>query len=1076
MSQDKTAFGLAPSFAVAPGYLTLLLVFLFVAVWPVRLAAQTTSAIEGNILDAQGGAIAGAEIGLTAPMLAREITISSDLSGSYRLSGLQAGTYQLRITRSGFVVQVYEGLVVTVNRALRFNVMLAVSSVQAEVMVLANQPLLETESSSSGATILPQQIEQMPINGRNYLDLLQLVPGVALNRRVDERSDGAVPVLGERGGNSSFLIDGMPNNDAVDGGAAAPFDQDSILEFQVLTGGYKAEFGHGSGAVVNVVSKSGTDQWHGRLSLFHRNSVFDSSDVKGKRTPFLLRWDGSANVGGPLLKRRAFFFGSVERIRESRQLNFSFPPGIPDFLQVRELALDKHSQLFQTRGFLKLDEQVGRHRITEQMSLSDNHTRGFLPLSLATSLPSTRTDYDSRQLMLGIQDTATLGNQNNPFVFHAYFQYRREPSLQRSTSPESSATTLFNLFSSLSTNRLTGDLGQVRFGAGFTPTSLTQKYTSAGAQIEKVVGAHQVKFGWDFQRARVDGVEARNQLNQLFATVSDFAQFGPIDSGVYVLSTVGGPTPADDLIRLRNFYNGLFAQDDWKIARRLTLNLGLRWDHDSRFANGGNFSPRLGLAWSPTPKTVVSASWGLFYDKFRLGLARDIPGLGGANLFRNQNIAYPRLFYGNPSTLAMLFGLCPSSNLTDVQIQATGATCPVAGFTLVGIDHLNAVVAPGHAPIPADAVVTFASVQALTGLSPQQFADAAALAMGKLPGFFFWGSFGHLSMNHPVPQIFLIPISVDPSLRTPHTRNFHVGLQREITSSLVVQADYYHRAIRDMLGVRVSNLAFEARLPGHRGELQPGTGNKSILSYGPWYEGRYDAVSIGIHKRLSKQFMFESFYTWARATDNALNSSFVSQVQTGRGAGLLAGYGPTDSFVGVPSLVTDTVTGQNNSNGPFVASNGNPVPQAGKFYNGANLDRGPSDLAFNRTLIAHGLVTLPWQLAISGIFRAQSGFHFSVAAAAPVDVDGDGLLNGIDFIAGRNHFQSAPNINLDMRVAKRFSLREKIRGQVIFEFFNLLNRANPAAVQQFQNLSISVGQPLQSLPGREGQLGLRLDF
>lgn len=241
----------------------------------------------------------------------------------------------------------------------------------------------------------------------------------------------------------------------------------------------------------------------------------------------------------------------------------------------------------------------------------------------------------------------------------------------------------------------------------------------------------------------------------------------------------------------------------------------------------------------------------------------------------------------------------------------------------------------------------------------------------------------------------------DPSLRTPHTRNFPLGLQREITSSLVVQADYYHREIRDMLGVRISNLAFAARLPDRRGELQPGTGDKPILSYGPFYEGNYDAIGIGIHKRLSKQFMFESFYTWAKATDNALNSSFVSQVQTGRGAGLLAAYGPTDNFVGVPPLVTDPLTGQTNSNGSFVASNGNPVPQAGKFYNGANLDYGPSDLAFNRTLIAHGLVTLPWQLAIS-IFRAQSGFHFSVAAPAPVDVDGDGLLNGIDFIAGRN--------------------------------------------------------------------------
>ena len=1049
---------------------------LFVLTLPMCAHAQTTSVIEGTVRNTLGQAITAADITLSSPVLSREIKISSNMIGSYRLSGVQPGVYQLRAVKLGFAAQVYQGLEVTVNHVLTFDIVLAVSDVQAEVTVSANGPLLETTSSSSGVTILPQQIEQMPINGRNYLDLLQLVPGVAINRRVDERSDSAVPILGERGGNAIFLIDGMPNSNAVDGGPAAPFDQDSILEFQVMTTGYKAEFGHGSGGVVNVVTRSGTDRWHGRFSLFHRNSVLDSSDVPGKTAPFLRRWDPSANLGGPLLKDSVFFFGSVERIREPRQLNFSFPPGTPDFLQAREAAFDKHSELFQTRSFFKLDEHLGRHRLTEQMSLSNSHVRGFLPLSQATSLPSTRTDSDSRQLMLGVQDTATLGNQTNPFVFHAYAQYRGEPALQRPTNAESSATTLFNLFSSLTTNRLTGDLGQVRFGAGFSPLLIKQKYLSTGALLEKLSGAHDLKSGWDFQRTRVDGVEATNQLNQLFATVSDFAQFGPVNSGVYVLSRVGGPTPADNVIRLRNSYNGLFAQDDWKIARSLTLNVGLRWDHDSRFPNGGNLSPRLGLAWSPTPKTVITASWGMFYDRFRLGLARDIPGLGGANLFRNQTISYPRLFYGNPSTLAHLFGLCPSTNSTDAQIQASGAICPVTGLAFFGIDHLNAVVAPGHASIPSNSVVTLDNVQALSGLNAQQFADAASASVGRQPGFFFWGGFGHLTMNFPVPQIFLLPITIDPGLRTPHTRSFHLGAQREITGNVVIQVDYYHRDIRNMLGVRTSNLAFEARLPGQRGLLQPRTGSRPILSYGPWYQGRYDGITVGMRKRLSRRFTLETSYTWTNEADNALNSSFVSNVQTGRGAGSLGSYGPTDSFVGVPPMVTDPVSGNTNANGSFIASNGNPVPQAGIFYNGPDLDRGPSDLAFNHTLLIHGAVSLPWQLQISGIFRAQSGFHFSASPLTPVDVDGDGILNGVDFLAGRNHFQAPPYINLDMRFARRFSITERVRVEVLIEFFNVLNRANPAAVQQFQNPSIPPGTPLQYLPGREGQVGVRIDF
>jgi hypothetical protein len=113
---------------------------------------------------------------------------------------------------------------------------------------------------------------------------------------------------------------------------------------------------------------------------------------------------------------------------------------------------------------------------------------------------------------------------------------------------------------------------------------------------------------------------------------------------------------------------------------------------------------------------------------------------------------------------------------------------------------------------------------------------------------------------------------------------------------------------------------------------------------------------------------------------------------------------------------------------------------------------------------------------MSGIFRAQSGFHFSVSPLTPVDVDGDGLLNGVDFLSGRNHFQAPPYVNLDMRFSKRFSITDRVRVEVLTEFFNVLNRANPAAVQQFQNPSIPLGKPLQNLPGREGQFGLRVDF
>jgi hypothetical protein len=677
-----------------------------------------------------------------------------------------------------------------------------------------------------------------------------------------------------------------------------------------------------------------------------------------------------------------------------------------------------------------------------------------------------------------LRDTALLGDQSNPWLFNAYLQHRREPFSKKASHPQASpATTLFNIFSSPNTGRLGGDLGQVQFGAGFTPLLVEANYLAAGTQLNKVLGVHVVKFGWDFQHARVGGVEASNLTNQLFATAADFAEFGPVDSGVYVLDRVAGMTADDNRIRVRNNYDGLFAQDDWKISPSLTLNLGVRWDYDSRFPNLSNISPRLGVAWSATPKTLLTASWGMFYDHFRLGLARDASELGGARLTRNQTISLPRLFYGVPSTLLPLIaGICPSPVLTDAQVRTGEATCIVPSLPLIGVDRLNTVVAEGRSPIPPDTVVNAGNVQNLTGLAPQQFVDSATAAVGGPPGLFSWGGFGHMTLNFAVPQIFNIPITVDPGFRTPHTRAFHAGIQREISANLVVQAAYHHRDMRNMLGVRTTNLAFESRMPGRAGQFQPGTGTRPIHSYGPWYRGRYDDVNFGIRKRMSHNLSFEAFYTWANAEDNALRSSFISDVQTLRGAGLLASNGPTDSFVGVPPVVQDPRTGQSNADGAFIASNGNPVPQAGKFYNGPDLDRGPSDLALQHTFVIHGIVQLPRLFDISHIFRAQSGFRFSAQALTAVDVDGDGLINGLDFAAGRNHFRAPHYANLDLRVSKRFAIGERVRVQTMFEFFNLLNRANAAAVQHLQNASTPLGRPLQYLPGREGQAGLRFEF
>jgi hypothetical protein len=308
---------------------------------------------------------------------------------------------------------------------------------------------------------------------------------------------------------------------------------------------------------------------------------------------------------------------------------------------------------------------------------------------------------------------------------------------------------------------------------------------------------------------------------------------------------------------------------------------------------------------------------------------------------------------------------------------------------------------------------------------------------------------------------------LDPSFRTPYTLGFNIGLEREIYAGAWLKGEYFHRDIRDIAGVRLTNIAFDARLPGNDRHFEEPSPLQEIRGFGPWYKGTYDAVSLTFNMRRRQRLNLAGSYTFTRAVDNLRCPDLVT------GLSLCV---PSDSFVGSPPVVTDPATGQTNAQGPFTASNGNPVPQAGIFYDGPALDRGHSDLAPDHAFTIYGIAELPWKFSVSGIFRAQSGFRFSRQAEVPVDVDGDLNFNPIDRTVGRNTFTAPPYVNLDIRLTRRWQIRDRLRLTGLVEIFNLFNSRNPAAVETARGRPIAFGKPLQVLPGREGQVGLRIEF
>ncbi len=1068
-----------------PSLLILSLAFLlFQSSVPVSPAQTTTSTIEGTVTDPNGAVIAGATVRASGTTLATERTANTDAGGFYRLAALPAGTYTITVSQTGFSPNAAK-LELTLNRTAALNFQMQVGAVDNNVVTVANeQPLLATDTPATGLTVTPQQIRDLPVNGRNYLDLLQLVPGVAVNRQADPEGDGANPVLGERSGNNNFFIDGHPNKDTVTGGPAAQFNQETIAEFQVLTTGYKAEFGQASGAIVNVITKSGGNGFHGVASFFLRNEALDSSNNPEKEDPpHLRRFDYSIAGGGPILKDKIFFFGSAERITEDRQIDFRYPnfgnATLNEIVRSIETPFDYPSPIRETRLFLKLNEEFGRHSLSQEVNYTNGNVRNFAPLSAGNSLPSTRTDRGSRYLLLAFGDTMLLGDRGDPWIVTLRGAFRGEPSDVLPSHPETGGGTVLVPYALPVTQplQIPSPLNTASIGNNQTASFLDQQYISLNANVNKRFGDHDLKAGWSFLRTKVDGLDARTVANQLYATVPDILSFAPAVAGIRLLQETAGVTPEDDEIHLRNNYNALFAQDDWRILKNLTVNVGLRWDHDSEFEATSNFAPRLGVTWGITSKTVVRAQYGVFFDQFRLGVARNVPPLGGANQMAGQVMIFPRGLYGAPNFISsaglLLLGNGPCfsnlfvGNLTDAQIA--GAACPLAPTRpFIGVDRLNNVVAAGHQPIPANSILTVGTIQALSGLTPDQYLAQANAAVG-FPNFFSWGSTGLLT-NQIVPP-FGAPDVLENIDQTPNTRGFTVGVQHELARDMVIEADYHHREMQNILGTRITNLAFRSRVTG-RAFDPPGT--QQIVGFGPYFEGKYDALVVGFNKRFSNRYLLGANYTYAKATDNS------------RGVNAA----PSDHFIGTVPVVTDpgraatstapACPSQTNQNSSFTACNGNFVAQAGTFWNGPDVDKGPSDLALDHIFQVNGMVSLPWQFQVSGIFRAQSGFHHNRLwqGTTLIDPDGDGNTNSIDVRnATRNGFTGPAFVNLDFRITKRFEIGERIKVDLFYELFNVFNARNPAAVEQNPNSATTpFGKATQVLPGREGQVGFRIEF
>jgi hypothetical protein len=285
-------------------------------------AQQTTGNITGRVLDDQGAAVPGATVTASSAQTGFVRTDVSDSEGVYRLNALPVGSYDLAVELTGFTRVEQKGLVVNVAQTIDVNVTLKVAQVAETVTVTAESPLVATTSSSVGGVVDVGRIESLPLNGRQFANLAVTIPGVGLGFHSDptKSTQFSPQINGGNGRNVNYQIDGGDNNDDTVGGLLQLFPLEAIEEFNFQTSRYKAEYGRSNGGVMNIVTKSGTNEMHGSWFTLFRddamNAITESERRAGEDKQTYRRYQFGGSLGGPILRDRAHFFGAFERTQQ----------------------------------------------------------------------------------------------------------------------------------------------------------------------------------------------------------------------------------------------------------------------------------------------------------------------------------------------------------------------------------------------------------------------------------------------------------------------------------------------------------------------------------------------------------------------------------------------------------------------------------------------------------------------------------------------------------------------------------------------------------------------------------------
>lgn len=610
---------------------------------PAALAQNTTGAITGLVRDPSGAVVAGARV--TARNEATGLIRTAETSGEglYRVALLPAGTYSVSVEKEGFKTQIQTGVRIEILQVRTVDFQLELGAVTDRITVETAAPLLETETSQAGEVIKGEQVVSLPLSARQFLQLAFLTP-MAIPATGDFRSteinrESPMPAAaGQRPEQNNYQIDGIDNRESGRNGLALSASVDAISEFRVQTGLAPAEFGRGGGVIINVATKSGTNDFHGSLYEFVRNDKFDARPFFSNRVNPLKRNQFGGSLGGPIQRNRLLFFGNYEGFREAATGN---PP------VGRVLTESERQGIFASTIVDPLNNRAPFPNNTVPRSRIDRISAGvveLLPLPnnpqdparnfVFNSVPSGRTN---RDYAVGRLDY----NASAQDTIYGRYLFNEEKFLTPPTLPEPANSGGRNVrlraqSASINWNRVltphhvnTFTVGYTRYAnslgtrnsfrkdlitplgitntlaavdplfwaapsvsvAGYLfPSEVTPNYrTMNNYQLQESLlwnrGRHTVKLGVDLRNIRTYMFYTGG--NGSFTFANRYTNDNAADFLLGYASTVS-KTARASLWNSRLAYAGAFIQDDWKLTPRLTLNIGLRYEVESALKQSDN--------------------------------------------------------------------------------------------------------------------------------------------------------------------------------------------------------------------------------------------------------------------------------------------------------------------------------------------------------------------------------------------------------------------------------------------------------------------------------------------------------